>query len=158
MQGTTYVWPIFPDGQATFETGDGGWVLTTNAESIAATGAGTSAIRFALRRHRRRLSHPRRHGRQLRRRPDAVGDLALGEESDEGLVWECDPAGVLAAEARPALGAFKHEAVAVDPVGGRLYLTEDDNPRRLLSLHPGLLPGPDRRHARGRDGLGATAR
>ena len=32
-----------------------------------------------------------------------------------GQVWECDPTGHRAAVARPALGTFTHEAVAVDP-------------------------------------------
>ena len=45
-QVTGYPWPIFPDGQATFSTADGGWILVTNSESLAPTGAGTSAIRF----------------------------------------------------------------------------------------------------------------
>ena len=52
VAGTGYVWPIFPDGQATYATGDGGWILVTNAESVAASGAGTSAIRFGRRRGR----------------------------------------------------------------------------------------------------------
>src|SRR5688500_16728315 len=47
VPGTNYLLPIFPDGQATFRTGDGGWILVTNSESIAAGGAGTSAIRFS---------------------------------------------------------------------------------------------------------------
>src|SRR5919106_6466561 len=41
-----YPWPVFPDGQETFPTADGGWILVTNSESLAPTGAGTSAIRF----------------------------------------------------------------------------------------------------------------
>jgi hypothetical protein len=36
-----YPWHIFCDGQATFATGDGGWILVSNSESIAATGAGS---------------------------------------------------------------------------------------------------------------------
>jgi secreted PhoX family phosphatase len=40
-------------------------------------------------------------------------------------VWECDPSGAAAAVARPALGTFTHEAVAVDGANRRLYLTED---------------------------------
>jgi secreted PhoX family phosphatase len=47
------------------------------------------------------------------------------EETDTGLVWECDPAGEKPAVARPYMGTFKHEAVCVDPEGKRLYLTED---------------------------------
>jgi secreted PhoX family phosphatase len=40
-------------------------------------------------------------------------------------VFECDPFGARPAVARPALGQFRHEAVAVDPHGA-LYLTEDE--------------------------------
>src|SRR5918999_2879241 len=42
-----YPWHIFSDGQATFATDDGGWILVSNSESLAAVGAGSSAIRFA---------------------------------------------------------------------------------------------------------------
>ncbi len=48
VAGTGYTMPIFPDGQATFRTGDGGWILVTNSESLAAIGAGASAIRFDI--------------------------------------------------------------------------------------------------------------
>ena len=78
VPGTAYPWHIFPDGQATFPTSDGGWVLVSNSESVAASGAGSSAIRFRENgSDRRRLPHPRRHERQLRRRRDAVGPLAV---------------------------------------------------------------------------------
>jgi secreted PhoX family phosphatase len=58
------------------------------------------------------------------------------EEVDRGLVWECDPFGVKAGEARPALGLFKHEAVAVDTVNGHLYLTEDEPDGALYRFIP----------------------
>src|SRR5688572_33018929 len=32
VPGTAYVWHHFPDGGATFPTGDGGWVYTSNRE------------------------------------------------------------------------------------------------------------------------------
>jgi uncharacterized protein len=46
VSGSAYQWPVFSDGQATFGTLDGGWILVTNSESLAASGAGSSAIRF----------------------------------------------------------------------------------------------------------------
>ena len=46
VPGTAYPWHIFPDGQATFPAADGGWVLVSNSESVAPSGAGSSAIRF----------------------------------------------------------------------------------------------------------------
>lgn len=43
-----------------------------------------------------------------------------------GRVWECDPFGTPAdAVDRPALGRFKHEMAACDPIGQRIYLSED---------------------------------
>ncbi len=43
---------------------------------------------------------------------------------DAGLVWECNPVTGESA-ARPAMGKFKHEMAAADPVDERIYLTED---------------------------------
>jgi secreted PhoX family phosphatase len=40
-------------------------------------------------------------------------------------MWECDPRGQAPAVARPGMGAFQHEAAAVDPVRKVVYLTED---------------------------------
>jgi uncharacterized protein len=51
--------------------------------------------------------------------------LTCEENGDGGQVYECDPSGVATAVARPAMGLFNHEAVAADPVGRHLYLTED---------------------------------
>ena len=104
---------------------DGGWILVTNSESIAAVGAGTSAIRFS--RAGRSPAPTGSSATPTTTAPAArpLGDVALGEENGSGMIWEADPAGILGAEPRPALGVFPHEAAAVDPVGGRLYLTED---------------------------------
>ncbi len=48
------------------------------------------------------------------------------EEAGMGRVFECDPWGEMPPQFRPALGIFKHEAVAVDTTNGHLYLTEDE--------------------------------
>lgn len=53
-----------------------------------------------------------------------------------GQVWECDPTGAQPAILRPALGTFQHEAVAVDPINGHLYLTEDQVDGRFYRYVP----------------------
>src|SRR5687767_5256570 len=140
-QVSGYPWPVFPDGQATFPTRDGGWILVTNSESLSVSGAGTSAIRFKpngdIESAYRILA-----GTNLN---CAGGGTPWGtwlscEEHDGGLVWECDPAGKLAAQPRPALGVFNHEAAAVDPQRQQLYLTEDKPDGGFYRLTPVAYP------------------
>ena len=141
-----YAWPIFPDGQATFATRDGGWVLVTNSESLAVTGAGTSAIRFrpdgGIAAAYRILGGTNAN---CAGGPTPWGTWLSCEEHASGLVWECDPAGRLPALARPALGVFNHEAAAVEPAGRQLYLTEDEGDggfyRFTPTAYPSLLEG-----------------
>jgi secreted PhoX family phosphatase len=47
------------------------------------------------------------------------------EEVDRGYVYETDPWGAKAAVRRDAMGRFKHEAAAADPVRQVIYMTED---------------------------------
>ena len=129
VEGTGYMWHVFPDGGACFLTEDGGWIYTSNSEMLVVgrVSGGVSALRF-----------------------DASGNIVSAqrilegtsvncaggptpwhtwlscEEVSRGQVWETDPWGEHPPVARPALGVFKHEAVAVDPENGHLYLTEDE--------------------------------
>ena len=53
-----------------------------------------------------------------------------------GHVWECNPQQAGQGIRRNALGAFNHEAVAVDPATGYIYMTEDDANGRLYRFVP----------------------
>jgi secreted PhoX family phosphatase len=119
-----YVWHEASDGAATFPTQDGGWILASNSESPLEGGAG--AIRFgpdgAIADAYRILDGTTMN---CSGGPTPWGTWLSCEEIEDGRVWECDPAGRRKAIVHPAMGVFRHEAAAVDPVGKRVYLTED---------------------------------
>ncbi|MDX1490272.1 MAG: DUF839 domain-containing protein [Pseudohongiellaceae bacterium] len=137
-----YVWHMAPDGGATFQADDGGWVYVSNSEMPNNTG-GVGALRFNSR------------GDLVDAYSilsDTTDNCAGGktpwqtwlscEEHDRGMVFECDPFGVKKAQAKPALGVFNHEAVAVDPINQHLYLTEDEPDGCLYRFRP-TNPFPD---------------
>jgi secreted PhoX family phosphatase len=140
VPGTTYPWHAAPDGGATFATPGGGWTYVSNSELGAGAG-GASAIRFgpdgAVVGASRILGGTTRN---CAGGPTPWGRWLSCEEIDRGLVWECDPSGTEPAVARPALGVFNHEAAAVDPVRGHVYLTEDRPDGRLYRFRPTAYP------------------
>ncbi|MDQ0748310.1 secreted PhoX family phosphatase [Streptomyces africanus] len=120
---TSYTWHNAPDGGACYADGTG-WIYVSNSEINPSGGA--SAVRFsstgAITGAYRILSNTRQNC--------AGGKTPWNtwlscEEVDRGYVYETDPWGAKAAVRRDAMGRFKHEAAAADPVRQVIYLTED---------------------------------
>ncbi|WP_323371202.1 alkaline phosphatase PhoX [Streptomyces katsurahamanus] len=125
VTGTSYSWHSAPDGGACFADGDG-WIYVSNAEIDPSGGA--SAVRFdpsgAITGAYRILSNTRQNcaGGQT-----PWNTWLSCEEVSRGWVYETDPWGVAPAVRRDAMGRFKHEAAAADPVRRVIYLTEDES-------------------------------
>ena len=145
VPGTGYRWHEASDGAAAYPLGDGGWILVSNSETPR---GGASALRFrrdgTVTDAYRILSGTRQN---CSGGATPWGTWLSCEEVEDGVVWECDPAGHRDPVSHPAMGVFKHEAAAVDPRGHRVYLTEDlvdgrlyrFTPERWPSLASGLL-------------------
>ena len=143
--GAAYAWPWLPSGGAVFPAPDGGWVYVANSQIPWGAG-GAGAIRFSAD-GTVTDSYPVLSGTNLNGGggPTPWGSWLSCENRPGGLVYECDPfvaatSVTSAAGARPALGAFAHGGVAVDPTGRRLYLTEDSRAGGLYRFTPTNYP------------------
>jgi secreted PhoX family phosphatase len=128
VAASSYTWHNAPDGGACFATDDGGWIYVSNSEvRLVAGGGGVGALRFDAAANIV-SAYPILRGTDN----NCAGGKTPWqtwlscEEVERGFVYECDPFGAREAVQRPALGRFKHEAVAIDPVHSHLYLTEDE--------------------------------
>ena len=136
MPGTSYTWHSAPDGGAVFGNGSG-WIYVSNSEMSAGAGGGASRIVFDS------SGTPVSASRIL---GGSSINCAGGktpwntwlscEEVSRGRVWETYPVTRAAPVSRPAMGRFKHEAAAADPVRRVIYLTEDEPDGRFYRFVP----------------------
>lgn len=127
-----YKWHTFPDGGAVLPRPNGGWVYTSNSEIPLLPLGGCGALAFnAEGLVEDAYSILKRTTQNCAGGTTPWHTWISCEESKDGLCWECNPFEEGQGVAKPALGRFAHEAVAVDSLRRTVYLTEDINDGRF---------------------------
>lgn len=152
-------WHIFPDGAGVVPRENGGWIYISNSE---VPGAGTLGFTFpelaGLSTVIEKFTPGLAQVGTLVFDPDGTivdsytilsgttfncagcvtpwNTWLSCEEFPNGQVWECDPFQPGEGLARPTLGYFSHEAIAIDPGERMLYLTEDMSDGRFYRWIP----------------------
>lgn len=156
-----YIWPIFPDGAHCFPTSGGGWIQVVNSETPSTDSpipdepqrlGGASAIRYdsfgrivdaysVLHHTRTNCAGGATPWGTWLSCEEFDDSIRGGSTASAGKVWECSPLKGVKAIRRDALGAFKHEAAAVDPATSYVYMTEDVPDGRFYRFRPTTFTG-----------------